>query len=278
VDAQDADRLAELIRGAEGAAVAFTGAGASTGSGLPDFRSPGGLWQQVDPYEVASIQALRSDPVGFYRFYRQRLRVLAGARPNRAHLALAALEAAGWLQGVITQNVDGLHQAAGSRRVVELHGTLTRAVCLRCRQEAPAEALDREVAAEEDLPRCPACGGLLKPGVVLFGEVLPERAFRAAETMARRARLMLVVGSSLVVTPAAWLPELAVGSGARLAIVNREATPLDHLASLVIRADAGQVLQAAGSRLGLDLPPVRAGGEPRSSRGGRSRRAGRGSP
>ncbi|MDQ7793042.1 MAG: NAD-dependent deacylase [bacterium] len=247
------ERLAQLLREARGAAVAFTGAGASTGSGLPDFRSPGGLWQQVDPIKAASIHALRADPVGFHRFYRERLRGLGGARPNQVHRALAMLEKVGRLLGVITQNVDGLHQAAGSRRVVELHGSLARAVCMHCRREAPIGVLDREATTEDELPRCSICGGLMRPDVVLFGEAVPREPFTQAESMARESALMLVIGSSLAVYPAAALPGLAVASGSRLAILNREPTPLDGAATLVINAEAGPVLANTVAALGLSL-------------------------
>lgn len=222
--------------------VALTGAGVSTESGLPDFRSPGGLWAGVDPLEVASLTAFRRRPQVFYEFYRRRLSLLAGAKPNPAHQALVDLEPFG-LQAVITQNVDGLHQTAGSRRVIELHGNLREAVCIECGTVRPisviAEALDRG-----ELPTCASCGGRLKPNVTLFEELLPEAAYREAQEACRQADALLVAGSSLQVTPAAWLPEVARSGGAAILIANDEATAMDHLADLVLRGRVGQTLPA----------------------------------
>lgn len=232
------------------AAVALTGAGISTESGLPDFRSPGGLWANVNPLEVATITAFRRDPQRFYEFYRTRLATLAGARPNPAHLALAQLEAGGIVRAVVTQNVDGLHQAAGSRRVIELHGNLREAVCADCGWVGPiavlAGALERGT-----LPRCDACGGRLKPNVVLFEELLPQAPYLEAEEACRRADAVLVVGSSLQVTPAGWLPELAHRHGAAVVIVNEEPTPLDHLADVLLCGRAGMVLPALAGAVAL---------------------------
>jgi NAD-dependent deacetylase len=220
--------------------VALTGAGVSTESGLPDFRSDGGLWAGVDPMEVASLTAFRRRPEAFYDFYRTRLAQLAGAEPNPAHFALAALEMYG-LATVITQNVDGLHQAAGSSRVIELHGNLREAACLSCGWRGPialiTEALDRG-----ELPACPACGNRPKPNVVLFEELLPTDAYQEAEREVQSAQTLLVVGSSLQVTPAAWLPELARSHGAAVVIVNDGPTAMDGLADVVVRGRAGSVL------------------------------------
>jgi len=220
--------------------VALTGAGISTESGLPDFRSGGGLWAGVDPMEVASLTAFRRHPEGFYRFYHTRLAHLAGARPNAAHRALVDLEPHG-LAAVITQNVDGLHQLAGSRRVIELHGSLREAACPACGWRGPialiVEALDRGT-----LPRCPACGSRPKPNIVLFEELLPPDAYREAEHFVRSAEVVLVVGSSLQVTPAAWLPDLARAQGAAILIVNDGPTAMDPAADVLIRGRAGQVL------------------------------------
>lgn len=222
--------------------VALTGAGVSTESGLPDFRSPGGFWSGVNPFEVASLTAFRRRPKAFYDFYRKRLSVLADARPNDAHRALVDLERFG-LHMVITQNVDGLHQAAGSRRVVELHGNLREAVCLGCGRIEPISvitaALDRGV-----LPACPACGRPLKPNVVLFEELLPQAAYTEAEAACRRADALLVAGSSLQITPAAWLPEVARSHGARIIIANDEPTTMDGLADVVLRGRVGKMLPA----------------------------------
>jgi len=224
-------------------AVALTGAGMSTESGLPDFRSPGGLWGEYDPLEVATLSAFRRAPQKFYEFYRRRLARLADAAPNPGHRALADLESAGRLSAVITQNVDGLHQAAGSRRVIELHGNLREAACPDCGWIGPisivTEALDCG-----GLPACPRCGGRVKPNVVLFGEMLPETAYLEAERACRDAGALLVVGSSLQVTPAAWLPEVAHRHGAAVMIINDAPTPLDHLARVILRGRAGDLLPA----------------------------------
>jgi NAD-dependent protein deacetylase/lipoamidase len=221
--------------------VAFTGAGVSTESGLPDFRSPGGIWSTIDPSKVATRSAALSAPTQFYEFYRARLEMLATAAPNPAHLALARWEHAGTLRSVVTQNVDSLHQQAGSRRVIELHGNLREAACLVCRRVFPVARI-RESLDAGTLPECAACGGMLKPNVVLFGEVLPEAEWAAAMEAARQCDVVLVVGSSLLVTPAAYVVHEALQHGARLIIVNREATSLDGAAAAVLRGDAGRIL------------------------------------
>jgi NAD-dependent deacetylase len=232
----DAAMLAELIR-ANQPCVALTGAGVSTESGVPDFRSAGGTWSQFDPYEVGSIDAFRRDPARVWEFYALRLGVLADAEPNAAHHALARIVAAGLLDAVITQNVDRLHAAAGSRDVIEVHGSIERAVCLAC----GAEVFD--LRSLLPLPRCPHCGTVLKPGVVMFGEVLPEAAMDRAIDLARSASLMLVVGSSLEVWPVAGLPEETLAHGGKLAIVNRDPTRYDARAALVVHASAGETLR-----------------------------------
>lgn len=232
------------------AAVAFTGAGISTPSGLPDFRSPQGLWATVDPATVASRSAFERDPWRFYQFYRERLDRLRHAAPNAAHRALAALERAGRLRAVITQNVDGLHQAAGSQRVIELHGNLREAVCPRCGQRWPI-AVVVAALAQDRLPRCDRCAAVLKPNVVLFEDLVPADAWEAATALARAADLMLVVGSSLQVVPAASLPQETLDAGGVLLIVNREPTPYDHRAAVVLRDDVARVLPALAAALGL---------------------------
>jgi NAD-dependent deacetylase len=232
----DAAMLAELIC-ANQPCVALTGAGVSTESGIPDFRSAGGIWSQYDPYEVGSIDAFRRDPARVWEFYALRLGVLDDAQPNAAHHALARLEAAGLLDAVVTQNVDGLHAAAGSREVIEVHGSLARAVCLGC----GAEAADlRELLP---LPRCPRCDAVLKPGVIMFGELLAEAALDRAVELARSAALLLIVGSSLEVWPVAGLPEETLAHGGKLAIVNRDPTRYDARAALVVHASAGETLR-----------------------------------
>ncbi len=228
-----------LLRGR--ANVVLTGAGASTESGLPDFRSPGGLWAGVDPARVASLSAFRRDPAAFFAFYRTRLEMLRHAAPNPAHRAIATLEARGHVQMVITQNVDGLHQQAGSREVVEVHGNLREARCTECGRIVPiAEMLaGLEVGP---VPRCGRCGGVLRPSVVLFEELLPLDAYTRAEEACRHCDVLLVVGSSLEVHPVAALPDLAVRRKARLVIVNRDPTPYDPVADVVLRGTAGPVL------------------------------------
>ncbi len=226
---------AEMIR-ASRFLIAFTGAGASTESGLPDFRSPGGLWRDQNPVLVASSWGLQRYPERFFAFYRTRLSKMRGAQPNRVHSILATWERQGLLRGVITQNVDGLHQKAGSRNVVELHGALGRAHCDACGRQHPASRLE-----ERGIPRC-ACGGLVRPSVVLFGERLPTDAWDKAVYLTRRADVFLVVGSSLTVAPANLLPRMAAKVG-RLVICNRDPTPLDPLAHVVLRGTAGDVLE-----------------------------------
>lgn len=236
------EQAAALLRGAR-AAVALTGAGVSTESGLPDFRSPGGLWAGGDPMRVASLTAFRRHPQEFYAFYETRLSRLRQAQPNPAHHALARLEQAGVLRAVITQNVDGLHYAAGSQRVLEIHGSLRRAACPECGWRADIAVLEQALAAGA-LPRCETCGSPVKPDVVLFEELLPLEVFAEAERLCREADVLLVVGSSLQVTPAAYLPQTVLEHGGLLVIVNREPTPFDAAAAVVLRDAAGTVLPA----------------------------------
>jgi NAD-dependent deacetylase len=234
--------LAELIR-ANQPCVVLTGAGVSTESGIPDFRSPDGIWAQYDPYEVASIEAFHRHPERVWEFYERRLDVLADAAPNPAHVALAELESRGLVQAVITQNVDRLHAAAGSREVIEVHGSIATAVCLGCGR--PEERV-RELLP---LPRCADCDAVLKPGVVMFGELLPSEAIDRATALAQNAELLLVVGTSLEVWPVAALPDETLAHGGRLAIVNRDPTPYDARADLVIHDSAGEVLAACMSSM-----------------------------
>jgi NAD-dependent deacetylase len=237
--------LAELIR-ANQPCVVLTGAGVSTESGIPDFRSATGIWAKFDPYEVASIDAFRRDPERVWEFYALRLDVLADAAPNPAHVALAELEARGLVQAVITQNVDRLHVAAGSRDVVEVHGSIATAVCLTCGR--PEENV-RELLP---VPRCADCGAILKPGVVMFGELLPVEAIDRATALAQAAGLLLVVGTSLEVWPVAGLPDETLLHGGKLAIVNREPTPYDARADVVIHGSAAKVLAASVKVAGLE--------------------------
>lgn len=245
----DGIRLAgDLLHHSRWTAV-LTGAGVSTESGLPDFRSTpvpgrtGGLWTGIDPMRVASATAFARDPDAFYRFYRERLSHLAGAEPNPAHRAIAQLEALGLVQLVITQNVDRLHQAAGSRQVVEVHGNLREARCQRCGGVVPIGEMTGQLDAG-DRPRCAECGDLLRPNVVLFEEMLPAEAYDRGAAACLRCEALLVVGSSLEVYPVAGLPLLAKEHRAKILIVNREPTACDHLADVLLRGQAGEILPA----------------------------------
>ncbi len=233
--------------------VALTGAGVSVPSGIPDFRSRGsGLWEGVDPMEVAHVDAFRSDPARFWSFYGPRFHLLAGKRPNPAHAALAELERRGRLEAVITQNIDGLHQAAGSREVVEVHGSTASASCLVCGTHHPqAAVIERFDAAADHVPRCDE-GHPLKPDVVLFGDMLPVAEVERAWELAEGADLLLCVGSSLEVHPVAQLPAVALNAGARLAIVTRGTTPFDSRAEVRLGGDVAEDLAA----LVAELPEV----------------------
>jgi NAD-dependent deacetylase len=235
-------RAADLLRGAR-FAVALTGAGISTPSGIPDFRSTGsGLWHRVDPMRVASLTSFRYDPEAFFGFLRPLASQLLQAVPNAAHRALARLEQAGRLIGVITQNIDQLHQKAGSRKVVEVHGTYRRATCITCYREVDSGPYLAAFVEDGTVPRCAACGGVLKPNLILFGEQLPWAPFEQARAWCSAADVLVVAGSSLEVTPVSRLPQLALEGGARLIIVNREPTYLDPRAEAVFREDLVEVL------------------------------------
>jgi NAD-dependent deacetylase len=235
-------RAAEMLRQSR-SAVALTGAGLSTPSGIPDFRSPrSGLWENVDPMEVASLAAFRYHPERFYAWVRPLAATIHQAQPNPAHRALAALEAEGLLKLIITQNIDELHWRAGSRRVVELHGNLREATCGQCHRVQAAGDMLAQFIQDGRVPRCADCGGVLKPNVILMGEQLLESTLREARQAARRCDVMLVAGSSLEVLPSAELPLEALARGARLVLVNYEPTYLDARADVLIRADVAQVL------------------------------------
>jgi NAD-dependent deacetylase len=238
------DRLAGLIRSAR-SVVALTGAGVSVPSGIPDFRSPGsGLWENVDPMEVAHISVWRRRPERFWGFYGERFALLEGKQPSGAHAALAQLEVP-----VITQNIDGLHAAAGSRDVIEVHGSIATASCQVDGRRYPlAETRARLEAAEDGVPRCD-CGAPLKPDVTLFGELLDEAAMARASALAAGADLMLCVGSSLEVYPAAGLPELTLESGGRIAIVTKSETPFDRYAAVRLDGDVVDEMRAVVAAL-----------------------------
>jgi NAD-dependent deacetylase len=234
--------LADLIRESR-CTVALTGAGISVPSGIPDFRTPGtGLWENVDPMEVAHIDAFRRDPETFWSFYRPRFQMLGDKQPNDAHRALAQLEAEGLLDAVVTQNVDCLHRKAGTKRLIEVHGSIDTSSCTHCHASYRLENVD--ALFTNGVALCSACSGLVKPDVVLFGEFLPEDAMHEAQTLAERCDLMLCVGSSLEVYPVAGLPSIAVASGAKLAIVTQGPTPYDSEAAVKLDGDVVEEMTA----------------------------------
>jgi NAD-dependent deacetylase len=242
-----AGELADLIR-ERGPAVVLTGAGMSTESGIPDFRSASGIWADVDPFEVASIDAFHRDPLRVWRWYGPRIGGLLAAEPNAGHMALAALERAGHVRAVVTQNIDLLHTRAGSAEVVELHGSIREFRCLACGATDTLEAVLVELEARE-APLCAACGAILKPGVVMFGELLPADAMARAELLCGETGVLLVVGSSLQVWPVAGLPGDTLRSGGFVAIVNLDETPYDADAVTVVREPSGQTLDAVARAL-----------------------------
>ncbi len=236
---EDIQVLAELVRRAQ-YCVALTGAGVSTESGLPDFRSPDtGLWERLDPMVYLSTEALEDQPGLFYTTGMELLQGLVGAEPNEAHRGLASLERDGLVKSIVTQNIDGLHHKAGSKRVYEVHGHLRSGHCTACRANVSFAALVEKVGQGQIPPRCDRCGGTLRPDVVLFGDPMPE-AFRLAEREVLRSDLLLVLGSSLQVAPVCYLPQYATN----VAIVNLEPTQYDGLAAVVIHAPAGEVMAA----------------------------------
>ncbi len=250
---QSLDRLVDLLASAE-RVVGFTGAGVSTESGIPDFRSPGGVWTRYDPRNFEFDRYVADPAVRRSSWEMRREFFAAGARPNPAHRALAALERAGRSPGTITQNIDGLHQDAGSRHVVELHGTAREVICIGephgpepegCGWRADHTWAFERLDAGEDDPACPRCGRLVKSATISFGQLLDASAVEAAVDLVRSCDLLLTVGSSLQVHPAAGLPAEAVARGSRLVIVNDEPTPYDDLADLVVRGRAGEVLGPA---------------------------------
>ncbi|HET9781439.1 MAG TPA: NAD-dependent deacylase [Candidatus Dormibacteraeota bacterium] len=232
-----ADLLARARRG-----VALTGAGVSAESGIPTFRGEGGLWTKYDPVKVSSIDTFLADPEAYWQVSKDRGRIALAAKPNPGHVALAALESAGHLVAIVTQNTDGLHQDSGATNVIELHGSGRKVQCLDCGCiEMRAEVQQR--LSIEMPPRCRSCGGmLLKPTVVLFGEPMPVAAVQSAYTLAEQADVMLVVGTSLAVYPAAEIPLVAARAGAPMIVVNAEPTPFDSLAEVVIHGRSGDVL------------------------------------
>ncbi len=230
-------------------AVAFTGAGVSTESGIPDFRSPGGVWANSQP---VMFQDFLENAESRWEYWRQKSESHASmfqAQPNVTHKALARWEELGLLRGIITQNIDELHQRAGSQKVLELHGTAMKIGCLDCRAMFAADPMVREFEQSQVVPACPQCTGKLKHATVSFGQMLPQDVLQTGAKWAQEADMFLTLGSSLVVYPAAQLPEIAKKQGARLVIINRESTPLDCIADLVIHAPLGEVMDAIEAQL-----------------------------
>jgi NAD-dependent deacetylase len=239
-----AERVAALLRDSE-RAVVLTGAGISVPSGIPDFRSPGtGLWENVDPMEVAHIDAWRRDPDRFWSFYGQRFASLVDKQPNDAHFAVAELERRGHLRAVVTQNIDRLHRLAGTERLIEVHGSIDQSVCLQCGGKVSIGRVVDLLGRDEGAPLCESCFVPLKPDVVLFGELLPEQALSEAQSLAMDADLMLCVGSSLEVYPVAGLPAITHGAGGRLVLITQGPTPYDGDAEVKLDGDVVEELRA----------------------------------
>ena len=246
-----ADKHADLARMIEASSstVALTGAGISVPSGIPDFRTPGrGIWSRVDPMKVATIDAFHRDTRRFWDFYRPRFEMLADKVPNPAHLALAELEGRGHLAGVITQNIDRLHRAAGTRELIEVHGSVETSSCTCCGASWPLAEVE-ELFDEDGIAVCTGCMGKVKPDVVLFGEMLPVEAIERARVLAEGADLMICVGSSLEVFPAAGLPELTLAAGGAVAIVTQGPTPYDREAAVRLDGDVAEDLPAVVAAL-----------------------------
>ncbi|OGO31312.1 MAG: hypothetical protein A2136_01610 [Chloroflexi bacterium RBG_16_54_11] len=235
-------RAAELIKKSRHAVV-LTGAGISTPSGIPDFRSPGiGLWTRYVPMEVASLTAFRYNPDQFYKWLHPLAVQLVSAQPNPAHTALAQMQARGYISTIITQNIDGLHTRAGAKDVLEVHGTLTTLTCVNCFRQVPSDGIIQEYIENSTVPHCPVCGGVLKPDVILYEEQLPVKTWLLAEEECRNCDLMLIAGTSLEVMPSAKLPILALEKDAPVILVNNSRTYIDVRAEIIIRADVAEVL------------------------------------
>jgi NAD-dependent deacetylase len=244
-------QLADWLRSAR-FGVAFTGAGMSTESGIADFRSPGGIWSRHRPVYYDEFVSSRAARIRYWQQRRELYLEFKDARPNAGHAALARLESLGCVRAVITQNIDGLHQDAGSRRVIELHGTNRVMACIACGKEWTPEELDRRLREGEEAPDCDACGAPIKSRTISFGQAMPMREMTESAELATQSDVLLALGSSLVVEPAASIPRMARGAGARLVIVNRTETPLDESADLVIREPIGATLTSVLRR--IDAP------------------------
>ncbi|MDH4213539.1 MAG: NAD-dependent deacylase [Candidatus Thorarchaeota archaeon] len=221
---------------------ALTGAGISVDSGIPDFRSEGGLWKRFDPHEYATLDSFMGNPTKFWTMGRELAETIIKAEPNAAHLALAKLEDLGKLSGIITLNIDNLHQLAGNKRVIELHGNYLRAYCIECKMEYFGKEVHQRVAQGEIPPKCDKCGGVLKSEATLFGEPLPEEPMEDAISLCRDIDLLLVIGTSLTVYPAAFLPQLAKNSGAEVILINLDGTNKDNVADIVVKGRATEIV------------------------------------
>jgi NAD-dependent deacetylase len=221
---------------------ALTGAGISVDSGIPDFRSEGGLWKRYDPHEFATLDSFKGNPTKFWTMGRELAETMLRAEPNEAHLALAKLEAQGKLGGIITLNIDNLHQLAGNKRVIELHGNYLRAYCIECKMEYVGKAVHQRVAHGEIPPKCDKCGGVLKSEAILFGEPLPEEPMEKAISLCRETDLMLVIGTSLTVYPAAFLPQIAKNAGAEVVLISLEGINRDNVADIVLKGRATEIV------------------------------------
>ena len=240
---------AELIRKSRHAIV-LTGAGISTPSGIPDFRSEGtGLWSRDEPLEAASLNTFRLDPEKFFVWFRPLASLIFNAVPNPAHTALAELENAGYVKTIITQNIDTLHQKAGSTHVVEMHGTLNTLSCTQCFRQVKAQEYLKQFVEKGQLPICTSCGAILKPDVILFGEQLPQKAWFEALRESRVCDLMLVAGSSLEVLPVAGLPMQAIDRGAHLIILNNTETYLNVRADIAFMEDVAEIIPAIAEKV-----------------------------
>lgn len=252
----DTDAISKAVDllGSARRVVVFTGAGISTESGIPDFRSPGGVWDRFDPTEFTFQKFTSSEESRrkYWSLSRLFYEPLVAAQPNPAHRAIAVLEECGRLDSVVTQNIDGLHQRGGvsPERVIEIHGTALTVSCLSCRKRVDREAVQARIEAGEEVPHCLACGGIMKPDTVSFGQAMPEQETNDAFRRAQSCDLCWVIGSSLVVTPAAHIPAAAAQAGARLIILNGTDTPLDGLADVLLRGKAGEIAPrlVAGAR------------------------------